>query len=155
MTTACANIDFDRECREFGRWGTHPYWGLYLKHRHAKIVAINPDCSVDVEYQEPLKPYGELTRITVDIIESTDYWLSPEMKNHRINVLKKNLHVGMTVHLNEYRNLFYIYTWKKEYTFWGGDKVTTRMKFKSGDPHYGPRQEFRIDAEYVDWLNIG
>lgn len=143
-----AKIDFDNECREFGRWGGHPYWGLYLKHEYAKIVKVNHDGSVDVEYQEPLKPYGELTRITVDLFECTDYWLSDGLKKHRINILKDKLHEGMTVHLNEYRNLFYIHTWKREYTFWGGDKVTRKMKYKSGNPHYGPRREFRIDAEY-------
>jgi hypothetical protein len=142
-----ANIDFDNECREFGRWGSHPYWGLFLKYNNAKIVAINHDGSVDVTYQEPLKPYGELTRITVDVFECTDYWLSDEMKQHKINILKKNFKVGMTVHLNEYRNLFYIHIWEKEYCFWGGDRVTTKMKFKKGEPHYGTKTEFRIDAE--------
>ena len=129
------------------KWGKHPEWGLSLHHVDGEIIGINEDGTYDVKYYHPMDGYGTMNRRATAELENTDYWLSDDAKARTLERARNRLEIGDHVHVNEYRNLFYIYTWKKVYD-WGMahlGRLGISYEFKSGDPHLGHRIRHTID----------
>ena len=134
------------ECE--GRWGNYPKWCAYSTSIYGEIIKVNEDGSINVKI-DTWKPEEK-------IIENVELFNINSWEKDREELIIKNkkfqMQVGNWVELQEYRNLWYLYSWEKKYSYSYPDKVD---KFKC-KPEFGYKSHFIImdigDKDYINYM---